>query len=73
MRFGDDEVGCEHGRGDLVTVRAVADERAQEAGPLDWLTVIVSLPTREPSEMHMSETAARNEVRLTNSSCTAPQ
>ncbi len=37
VRVGDGEIGCEHGRGDFVAVRAVADEGVDQAGALGWL------------------------------------
>ena len=40
VRVGDGEVGCEHGRGDFVTVRAVADEGVNQAGALRWLECV---------------------------------
>lgn len=36
----DDEVGGEHGGGDLATVGAVADEGVDEAGLLGWLFLV---------------------------------
>ncbi|KFY32847.1 hypothetical protein V495_08678 [Pseudogymnoascus sp. VKM F-4514 (FW-929)] len=36
VRVEDCEVGGEHGRGDLATVAAVAEEAADEAGLLGW-------------------------------------
>jgi len=33
---GDGEVGCEHGRGDFVAVRAVADEGIDQARGFGW-------------------------------------
>lgn len=35
--FLDDEVGCEHRRSNLVTVRTIADERVDKAIAFDWL------------------------------------
>lgn len=39
VRIGDDEIGCEHGRGDLAAVGAVADEGVDKARFLGWLKV----------------------------------
>jgi hypothetical protein len=38
MLVGNDEVRGEHGRGELVTVAAVADEGVDEARGLGWLS-----------------------------------
>ena len=37
MSVGDDEVGCEHGRGDFAAVGAVADEGVDQSWALGWL------------------------------------
>lgn len=39
VRVGDGEVGCEHGGGDFVAVRAVAEEGFDQARALGWLGV----------------------------------
>lgn len=37
VRIGNDKIGCEHGRGDLAAVGAVANEGVDESRLLGWL------------------------------------
>ena len=55
MRVGDDEVGREHGCGDLMTVRAVADEAVDQSRALGWLNIWRYIRAEEMNDIRTLE------------------